>query len=985
MPNRDKVSPILVLFVVFLLSACREVVTVGLGQEDSAPVADPRQSTGEPRSFPFAGTLFSSLKSALLTREHGLADTDVRAILQDREGYLWFGTSNGLHRYDGYGFKVFQPVPGNYNSLSDGWIQCMVESDAGMLWIGTGAGGVNRLDPKTGVVTVYRYRESSKYSLSSDAILTLFVDSNDVLWVGTDGGDMNSEYGALHGALNRFDPAVDGFVRYHHDPVDASSLGPNIGVRAIFEDQSGALWIGTDRGGLNRLDRASGAFERYRQGDTIVGISGAGVGELWIATQFGIGLFDPKTGAFKHNLVYSADTDGSDGQALTAFFVTGDGEIWAGGSDGTVGRFDALQFRRRSTPIEAEASTSFRFLINTLYVDREGILWVGTSGGGIGRSIVKTRDFYNLDVGAPATSITEDSYGTLWADTALGLLHAHADGILNLYDRNADESIGVDRDVGSTVLEDLPDRPQIGVITCVLENTGDVWIGSDGGGLSRFYEGEWQQFLHDPADPGSLSDNHVTSLGRDAHGQIWIGTNNGLNRFVNGTQDFLIFRTTEGLSSNAVSGLLVGADNYLWISTDYGLSRFDPETESFFTYDVRDGLMNNEFIPGAYHKGNSGLLYFGHRTGITAFFPEGITRNDYRPPVVMTGTTQGGVAVLPTDRGDGRKEIVLRWPHNYFEFECAALSYASPSENLFSYTLDGFDADWSTAGSTRSGRYTGLPGGRYTLTVRGSNNDGVWNQQGASLDVVVYPPFWGTWWFWAIVGVVLALTAGTFYRLRMRAVNAQRTAEAAVLEERSRIARELHDAVTQTLFSASLMADVLPGLWNTDRKKAQTQLRDLQLLNQSALAEMRTLLLELRPEALEKAPMGELLIQLCATVTGGKGIVATAAVDENCELPVSVKLAFYRIAQESLNNAARHSEARHIRVKYTSTAATAVLCIVDDGMGFDIDTSLAGHFGLGNMRERAAAIGAELELTSGAGEGTKIRLAWRAAESGKED
>lgn len=987
MVYRDKGALFLiVLCIVFFLSACRDEEPESLRHEEKTSVAKPRQSTGVPRSFPFAGELFSSLKSTFLTREHGLADTDVHAIVRDREGYLWFGTSNGLHRYDGYGFKVYQPVSGNYNSLSDGWVQCMAESDDGMFWIGTRAGGVNRFNPETGIVTAYRYNESNRYSLSSDAISVIFVDSNNVLWVGTDGGDTDARYGASHGALNRFDPAVDGFLRYHHDPVDSSSLSPNNGVRALFEDQSGVLWIGTDGGGLNSFDRESGAFEHYRDGDTIIGISGAGAGELWIATQFGIDLFDPETGTIKHNPMYSTDTDGSSGLMLTAFFAADDGKIWVGGSSGTVGSFDAVQFRRRSFIIGAEVSASYGYLINTIYIDKEGILWIGTSGGGIGKSIVKTRDFYNLNVGEPVTSIIEDRLGTLWIETTASLLYVDADGVLNSYDRDADEPIEMDSDAISTALQDFPSIPEVGAVTCYLESEdGEVWIGSDGDGLSRFFEGEWQRFLRDPFDPGSLSDNHVTSLAQDENGRIWIGTSNGLNRFVNDKEGFFTYRTTEGLPSNAVTGILVGTGTSIWISTDYGLSRFDTEAETFAAYDVRDGLINNEFIPGAYHKGNSGLLYFGHQTGITAFFPEGITRNDYRPPVVLTGITQGGAAVFPVDRTDGRKEIVLRWPHNYFEFESASLSYINSEDNQYSHILDGFDDDWSTAGSARSGRYTGLPGGRYTLRVRGSNNDGLWNQDGASLDIVVYPPFWRTWWFWTIISAVLSLTAGTFYRLRLRAVNAQRAAETAVSEERSRIARELHDAVTQTLFSASLMADGLPELWKIDRKKAETQVKDIQLLNRSALAEMRTLLLELRPEVMAKTPMGELLNQLCAAVIGGKGISVTAAVDENFELPVSVKLAFYRIAQESLNNAAKHSEAQQIQVKFTCIATTAVLQITDDGKGFDIATNPAGHFGLENMRERAVAIGAELELSSRPGEGTDIRMTWNATESRKED
>jgi signal transduction histidine kinase len=298
--------------------------------------------------------------------------------------------------------------------------------------------------------------------------------------------------------------------------------------------------------------------------------------------------------------------------------------------------------------------------------------------------------------------------------------------------------------------------------------------------------------------------------------------------------------------------------------------------------------------------------------------------------------------------------------------------------------------------------------------VKGSNNDGLWNETGAAVQVTIVPPFWSTWWFRGIVLLVLIGSAYGGYRLRVRSLEArsreletlveQRTAELlrieetlrqsemeeAVAAERNRLARNLHDAVTQTLFSASLIAETLPRSWERDQKKGRRLLKELQQLSRGALAEMRTLLLELRPAALVETSLSNLLHQLAEAATGRGGLPVNVTVEGECALSPDVHIALYRIAQEALNNAIKHARADQVMVHLSCTTIPSVkmdgeqrkkveLVVSDNGRGFNPHDVSPDHLGLGIMRERAEAIGATFEIESEPEHesGTQIRVIWK--------
>jgi ligand-binding sensor domain-containing protein/signal transduction histidine kinase len=896
----------------------------------------------------------------------------ITALLIDSSGIVWLGTgSEGLDRFDPATGQTttYRHNPDSPDSLGFDWITEIIQDRSGAIWIGTPGRGLDRFDPETERFSHYRHDSADPHSLSHDHIQSIVQDSGGMLWIGTSAS-----------GLDVFDPRSETFAHVRHDPTDPSSLSSDR-IQTLFVSQSGILWAGTQGGGVNKSDPASGRFTHYRgdhddpQRPSDYPVSSLLEDEdrvLWIGTAGG-GLdgLDRETGAWRHYRHDPADPLSSAKDTVLAIHKDAAGTLWIGTGwgfyrfDRQTGRFDRLP---HNPPDPGDVKTE---TIDSIYEDQAGILWLGTRGRGLSEFDPATGAFtyhqhgWDPDTGMPerhtlssnfVRDVVEDGSGVLWIGTSEGL---------NIYDRET---------------------------------------------------GQWSVFQHDPSDPHSLSHNQITSLHQDRSGTLWVGTLGGLNRYDSETGTFSHYREQDGLANNRVFDILEDDRGTLWITTANGLSQFDPHTETFKSYGADDGLPISEF--GAVHKSDSGELFFGGINGFMSFFPDQMEDNPYVPPVVLTSLQQNGVEVNTGQAPEDLREVTFRWPDNSFEFGFTALNYTQPEKNQHAYMLEGFDRDWNHIGPRRFGRYTNLPGGTYTLRLKGSNNDGVWNEEGVSLKVTVVPPLWGTWWFWGIVALILAGSAFGGYRLRVRSLEArsrelerrvereierrmqveealrESEMERAVAAERSRLARELHDAVTQTLFSASLIAEALPTLWMRDQEMGRERLAMLRQMSRGALAEMRTLLLELRPAALVETSLEDLLRQLGEAVTGREGVPVTVEVEGLCELPADLHVALYRIAQEALNNVVKHAQASQVAVSLRCTprvpspslregegsAVEVELRIRDDGRGFDPDDVSPEHMGLGIMRERAEAVGAQLGIVSQTGRGTQVTVVWREDE-----
>ena len=749
-----------------------------------------------------------------------LSDNWVLSLWEDRTEGLWVGTLRGLNRLDPATGRVvrYRHDPDEAHSLSHDLIWTIYEDRDGTLWVGT-EGGLNRFDRATGLATRYLYsgrlpreqRSDVLYGIAAEpearphVIRGLCDDPADpeVLWVGTERG------------LLRFDAQTGDYTRYMPDPDDPD--------RSIVMDvapgpaAAGILWVTTNGGGLYRFDTRTRHFTAYRHDPhvpTSVGSDKLGslyvdrTGVIW-AGSFGHGMskFHPAKGGFVwYRHVPGLPNSLSHGDVWTVH-EDHTGALWIGTNAG-------LNRLRRETgtfthyvhdPRDPYSLSSSN--INFVFEDRTGTLWVGTYGGGLNRLDPGSGRFvhYRHDPG-DATSLGndfvsylfEDRMGTLWVGTWGAGLHAfdRATGRFTRYRHNPKDASSLSDDRILDIYEDAAARLWVGTYDGLNQfipgpstalSTGSAEGANPGGG--RFL-----RYRHDLAEEDGLSHPGVYAIHERARepGVLWLATpGGGLNRLDTRTGAFTHFTEQDGLSNNRVLSILEDDAGRLWMGTADGLSRLDPEDATFRTYTVNSGLQVKEFNPLSYFKGHSGELFFGGVDGLQAFFPDQIVEDPTPPPVVLTDlklfnkpVSVGAGSTLPRPLSQ-MEAIRLGHRQKMITFEFVALHYLSPAQNQYAYRLDGFDEDWVMAGPQRSATYTNLHPGAYVFRVKAANSDGVWNEEGTSVRLVILPPFWRTPWFYGLCLLGLFSVAFLGYRMRVSNLKARARALEALVEDRT--------------------------------------------------------------------------------------------------------------------------------------------------------------------------------------------------------
>ena len=828
--------------------------------------ADDPASAGQPAEF----LQSKYLRFAQLSSEDGLSNVQTRSVAQDKQGFMWFGTANGLNRYDGTSIKVYRHDSTDPSSLSNNYIRSLMVDRSGVLWIGTWGGGLNKYDREKDAFIRYQNDPNDPHSLSNNAVWAIFEDQDGAIWVGTHSGlnkfdrenkqfkrylnnpdDPNSlshdfvwsilEDSAgvfwigTESGLNRFDPNTEQFTHYRHDPDDASSLSHNT-IRSIYEDRSGILWLSTPKGlckfnrdrtqitrflhdsdnpqtlsnrtvtgvyedregrlwvstwggGLNRFDRETKTFVHFRSdandsyslsSDTVVQIYEDQQSHLWLATDRGINILDGGGKPFFHYRTISTIPNSLSHNEVRALHADRSGIVWVGTAGGGLFKFD----RQTETFTHykhdpSDPNSLVNNYVRTIYEDREGLIWLGTSGFALNRFDPKTELFthYPHDVANPNSIskgaiwyIDEDRTGTLWIGTW--------GGGLNAFDRDSEQFTRYQHD--STDPHTLSNNQ---VLTILEDRAGELWIGTVRG-LNKFNRKTktFTRYRHDANNPHTLVHDTVATMYEDRTGTLWIGTLGGLDKFDRKNEQFTHYTFENGLPSNTILGILEDEHGQLWISTADGLSRFDPRTDTFRNYNVGDGLQSNTFLGSSAHsKSQSGEMFFGGPNGFNAFYPDQIEDNTHPPPVLITDFQLAhkpvpiGVesvlqkSILKTDN------LTLSYLDRVLSFEFAVLNYRSPHQNQYKYRLDGFEKEWNVTNSTRRfGTYTNLDPGDYVFRVIGSNNDGIWNEEGASIRITVTPPWWETMWFRiSVAAASIALLFGA-YHLRVGTIEARR-------------------------------------------------------------------------------------------------------------------------------------------------------------------------------------------------------------------
>jgi ligand-binding sensor domain-containing protein/serine phosphatase RsbU (regulator of sigma subunit) len=824
--------------------------------------------------FSVVGILFPSQRDLRVRRislQEGLSQSRVPCILQDHKGFMWFGTQDGLNKYDGYAFKTYRPEPGNPNSLSGNDITSIFEDSRGMLWIGALGAGLNKFDREKEKFTHFRFQPGDPTSLSHDIVRVIHEDRSGTLWIGTGDGlnkfhretgtftrypnitgdpsnlghnrirviyeDRSGSFwiGTVNG-LNKFHPETGAYTRYPGEPGHQrfSALGGSNQITAIHEDPSGEFWIGT-LNGLRRFNPETGKYTVYRSNPAIPGSLGGNViggicedrtGVLWIATVGGgLNTFDRRTGRFVQYRADPKNPGGLNSNRILSIYEDRSGSLWLGTTDNGINRFDreAGKFKHyRNDPDDAN-SLGYNSVF-AIVEDRTGVLWIGTFGRGLDKFDRETGRFthYRSNPRNPGglcgdfiTTLCEDGAGALWIGTrgtGLDKFNRETGTFIN-YRGSAGDPSGLSSSIITALYEDsagtlwvgtiggglnkfnretgtftaYPFGPNVpgnlgdGIIYSINEGKGDhaaLWIGTRDGGLNKYHPQteRFTSYPHDPGDPASLSSNIVMSIYQDPSGIVWAGTlGGGLNKFDPRKKACIHYREQDGLPNDVVYGILADETGCLWLSTNKGISKFDPRTGAFKNYTPADGLQSNEFNAVAYHKSQSGEMFFGGVNGFNAFYPHRVTDNKNIPPIVITdfqifnkAVAIGGGSPLKKHIAESR-EITLSYQQNVFSFNFVALDYTIPQKNRYKYKMEGFDKDWvSTPASRRFASYTNLDPGEYVFRVKGSNNDGVWNEEGASVKIFITPPYWRTWWFQGFfIMLAIALTV-IFYKIRIR-------------------------------------------------------------------------------------------------------------------------------------------------------------------------------------------------------------------------
>jgi signal transduction histidine kinase len=509
--------------------------------------------------------------------------------------------------------------------------------------------------------------------------------------------------------------------------------------------------------------------------------------------------------------------------------------------------------------------------------------------------------------------------------------------------------------------------------------------------LSRFDEmtKTFVNIVPNPHDPHRLNGGGINTIHEDRTGTQWVGAMDGLYRYNRQNGTFTRYTENQGLPSSTIRCILGDRVGRLWLSTQKGISGFDPQTENFRNYDVSDGLQSNEFSTGCYEAPN-GEMFFGGSNGFNAFFPENVRDNSYVPPVVITSFKIFNKSVPIGAKSILKKAIPyvdsLTLPHrdNVFSFEFAALSYANSQKNRYRYKLENFDSGWNEVGSKqRLATYTNLDPGRYVFHVQGSNSDGVWNEQGVSLTIIITPPWWNTTWFRALCAASLLALMWAGYQWRLRQLHHQfeMTLDARV-SERTRIARDLHDTLLQSFHGVLLRLQTVSQLLRERPSEAQDQLDSTIDQVAEAITEGRDAVQGLREStvlendlALAISTLGE---ELAADSNGQRPSFRVAVEGETRDLHPILRDEIYRIATEALRNAFRHAQARELEVEIRYDDEQFRLRVRDDGRGIDPATLLRqeskGHYGLPGMRERATLIGGKLTVWSEVDAGTEVEL-----------
>lgn len=775
-----------------------------------------------------------------ITLKQGLSQSTVFAIAQDDTGFMWFGTRNGLNRFDGYDFRHYMIEQG----LSSNFIWSIVHDTDNRLWLGTQGGGLvernsegefiplndgpkvvvdikvsrnttrgpglwvasldgglhfynqqekqfthysqdvsssawsvqedhdnniwiasaneglARFNQTTRSWQHFRHQSDDPNSLSSNKVWDVIEDSNGTIWAATFGS-----------GLNKLDSNSGNFIHFRHNPDNPKSLSNDF-VWTLMEDSRGRLWVGTN-GGLNLLDAVSGEFHHYLSTREIKNIYEDDAGIIWVGTYYG-GIYKLDEKSNKFQLISNNKSDlALANSTANDIYEAPNHTLWVASDAGGLNRLslrDKQSTHYLHNPKDPTSiSSNHAMCVTPIYT---GELLVGTYSGGLNRFNPETETFtrYQQDINDPR-SINDNSVFDILQDSKQRIWLATWQGGLNQFHPQTETFTHHTFDPAN------PDSIGDNYIQVLFEDDQQrLWVGTASAGLQQFIpeENRFIRYQHDPANPRSISHNHVYSIQQADNGRLWIGTESGgLNLFDPLKGTFQQYMDSDGYLNAAILGIEEDSLHNLWISTRDGLLRYNIPLNTAYRYDEGDGVQSTEFISGSHLKGKNGYLYFGGVGGLTYFRPELVEHNRFVPPVVITNLDILNQQHHRTIDLEHQTDVTLEYHEQPFELKFSALNYTRSELNRYSYKLDGFDKGWIAEGPRRHAVYHQISPGHYSFQVKGTNNDGIWNETPTTLNLRILPPWWLSAWAYAVYVALIIILLITYWRWQRRARQAE--------------------------------------------------------------------------------------------------------------------------------------------------------------------------------------------------------------------
>lgn len=1030
------------------------------------------------------------------TISEGLSQNSIQAICQDSLGFMWFGTKDGLNKFDGYNFTVFKFDQFDSNSISSNYVSALALDTKGQLWIGMESGHINRMDPVTHEVTHFvdktitsgsvkssvsyihagqdsrvffgtrgngiivfdsktnsfsRYCETCPgYELPSNISTTLthdrkgrfwlgthdkglfvadnnfsnwkhikfpdrmddimpskrvehvYCDTNDDLWIGTASqaylySNFNDTLTVIdipktneklrtHSVLSivqqrntiwmmvylvglvEYDIETQRIILHKEEPCNPSSILSN-GLSKLFVDKSKNLWIATAGFGVSKLSANHDNFSLYQKSadktnslcaESIRAITEDSAGHVYIGGYGGVTVFNKfRQGDYMHILYDLNDTVNSlRTDAVHSLLVDSYNNLWIGLEGMALHRIDQKTDKLYTYNIRFDENKPEDILANLtyeLFQDSNGQIWIGMAHGLLlyhKESDTFTKYLNNENDGAGYTvyAIQEDENGNLWLGTRSGLIYFNTRTKQHrLFD---------------SLYEDVHNTLPLNIYSILIDDNNVLWLGTDGYGILKFtFKNDYLNFQESTF-----------------------------------TQ---VFKRTQ-LEKAVVYGILQDDANNLWFSTNNGLYNYKPQSKSLVQYTEADGVQSDEFNNNAFYKAIDGRLYFGGIKGVTAFYPDRIRQENLQSKVVITD-----IRLLNNEQSKNVNYATIDmlqvdYQNNYVGFEFASLDFIAPEKNEFSVRMIGYNDEWDFIGTRRFVEYSNLPPGQYQFQVKASNNAGIWNEKPTTLDIVIRPPFFQTAWFKLIIILIVIALIIVFVRLRLASYSQEQlklqqqiktqkqkleleklryeyAVSKALIEgqnsEQKRISEDLHDGLGQTLTAASLNLMALENELKSPNVKQQEYLNSLKKLLNNTIHDIRNISHNLMPSLLEEEGLESALDELCnRNLKGIKMDISLQInglderIDENIEISV------FRIVQEVISNTIKHASASSLNIRLTKEGNQLILDTIDDGIGFNPETTRKKGIGLKNITVRTTLLKGNIKVDSVPGKGTHIRI-----------